>query len=218
MKKSVFLILLGLLLVTGCESSEPEIWTPDNCEYEYVDLGLPSGTLWSFADIGAETSPYAETWGWGADDNVGKKYAWGELNYRNVFTIETYEVHTLYGLDNISGTKYDVAKYKLGGDWQMPDLEDFEELMNNCTMEWKYQTTDEALLELKGPNGNHISIKIRWNSDRFVTQFWSGESVPPSPFYYDQAYALEIDENGMRVTDIPKYEGCRVRPVIKPKR
>ncbi|MDE5785653.1 MAG: hypothetical protein K2H98_03885 [Duncaniella sp.] len=212
--KNTALIILGLLLVTGCESSEPEIWTPDNCEYEYVDLGLPSGTLWSFADIGAESSPYAETWGWGANDREGKKYAWGELNCRNVFTIETYEVHTLYSLDNISGTKYDVANYKLGGDWQMPDLEDFEELINNCTMEWK-DMSSVALLELKGPNGNHISIKIHWNSDRFVTQFWSGESVPS---YCQQAYAMEIDENGMRVTEIPKYEGCRVRPVIKPKR
>ena len=41
--------------------------TPDFNGHEYVDLGLPSGTLWATCNVGAETP-----------EGYGDYFAWGE--------------------------------------------------------------------------------------------------------------------------------------------
>ena len=46
--------------------------------HEYVDLGLPSGTLWATYNVGA-TSPYEK----------GDYFAWGEVEPREDLLIET---------------------------------------------------------------------------------------------------------------------------------
>lgn len=49
--------------------------------HEYVDLGLPSGTLWATYNVGA-TSPYEK----------GDYFAWGEVEPREDFILETAPV------------------------------------------------------------------------------------------------------------------------------
>lgn len=93
---------------------------------EAVDLGLPSGTLWSNCNIGANNP-----------EEHGEYLAWGEFNEKKAYAESTYllffdgEYENL-GAD-ISGSKYDVARQRWGGNWRMPSKEQFEELINNCT-------------------------------------------------------------------------------------
>ena len=110
-------------------------------EYEYVDLGLPSGTLWATMNVGA-TKP----------EEYGDYYAWGEVETKDVEDY-TYDGYRFYpGNDSDEYTKYnstdnkmsldiedDAAHVVLGGDWHMPSRAQFDELIENTTSSW---TTD----------------------------------------------------------------------------
>ena len=89
-----------------------------NAQPEYVDLGLPSGTLWATTNIGA-TSP----------EEYGDYFAWGETTTKSDYSWETY-----FDIDDgFSFKKYnndggltellpedDAATANWGSEWQMP--------------------------------------------------------------------------------------------------
>lgn len=102
----------------------------------YVDLNLPSGTLWAKCNIGAN-SPTEH----------GKYFAWGETvgyydNEEHDFGWNTYK----YGSDL---TKYnatdgkttldledDAVHVNMGGDWHIPTQAQIEELLNETNNRW----------------------------------------------------------------------------------
>ena len=49
-------------------------------DHEWVDLGLPSGTLWATCNVGATTP-----------EEYGDYFAWGETEPKEVFTWDTYK-------------------------------------------------------------------------------------------------------------------------------
>ena len=113
--------------------------------HEYVDLGLPSGTLWATYNIGA-TKP----------EEIGEYYSWGETETKDFFNWSTYKwcISNNGGLDFLtkynSGHRYngkidnlqtllsqdDVASAKWGSEWRMPTNEEFQELLDNCQYNW----------------------------------------------------------------------------------
>ncbi len=50
--------------------------------HEYVDLGLPSGTLWATCNVGA-TKP----------EEVGDYFAWGEIETKKVFSTRNHRFY-----------------------------------------------------------------------------------------------------------------------------
>lgn len=80
----------------------------------YVNLGLPSGTLWATCNVGG-SSP----------EDYGDFYAWGETTTKNTFTPENYSF-----TGNRIDVLHDAATVKWGSDWKMPTLEQMEELIN----------------------------------------------------------------------------------------
>jgi uncharacterized protein (TIGR02145 family) len=96
---------------------------------EAVDLGLPSGILWSSVNIGA-SSP----------EEYGHYYAWGETVTKAEYSQSTYQYYQNGSYvdigSDIGGTQYDVATALWGDDWRMPTKDEFQELMDNCTSEW----------------------------------------------------------------------------------
>ena len=52
--------------------------------HSYVDLGLPSGAMWSTTNIGATNSDTAESW-------YGNYYAWGETETKEDYSWSTYQ-------------------------------------------------------------------------------------------------------------------------------
>lgn len=80
---SVIALAIGLPLETfAYEPQPPAPSEPDGVigGHEYVDLGLPSGTLWATYNVGA-TSPYEK----------GQYFAWGETDPREDFSWESYK-------------------------------------------------------------------------------------------------------------------------------
>ena len=105
--------------------------------YEFVDLGLPSGTLWATCNMGA-SSP----------EEYGDYYAWGELETKTAYTENNYRFsdgqggYTKYAED--SGEVFldeedDVAAVIIGdGEAHMPTFHQLQELINpdNTTTAW----------------------------------------------------------------------------------
>lgn len=113
--------------------------------HPYVDLGLPSGTLWATYNIGA-TKP----------EEYGDYFAWGETEPKEVYDWSTYKyvkASGAYDLDSI--TKYnmsswygiidslsvllpedDAATANWGNDWRMPTNDEQMELYENSYMVW----------------------------------------------------------------------------------
>lgn len=102
----------------------------------YVDLGLPSGTLWATCNLGAET-PY----------EYGGYYAWGETEPKTLFKWSNYK----YGNDYNKLTKYcydpeygygefvdnlrellpedDAAKMLWGNGWCVPTINQWKDTL-----------------------------------------------------------------------------------------
>ncbi|MCQ2257069.1 MAG: DUF1566 domain-containing protein [Bacteroidaceae bacterium] len=193
--------------------------------HEYVDLGLPSGTLWAKCNIGAN-SP----------EEYGDYYAWGETETKTNYTESTYKYSPSStekdadGFDIISEgyyTKYvpmskssdygyegfyddktelelddDVAHVKWGGDWRMPTKAEQDELINNCTWDWK---------ELKGVKG----YKVTGANGKFIFLpaagfYWSSSLNESYPSF---AYGLYFDSSYVDWINSSRYYGRSVRAV-----
>ena len=123
--------------------------------YEYVDLDLPSGTLWAANNIGAT-----------AQGEIGYYFAWGEIEPKETYTLENYKWYN--GSSSSDFTKYnhrdkiltllsedDAATVNWGTDWRMPTLSEYKELKDYCTV------SDDTIkgvsgITFTGKNGNWI--------------------------------------------------------------
>ncbi|MBR6016482.1 MAG: hypothetical protein IK067_05060, partial [Prevotella sp.] len=82
MKKKIFTLLLALVAIVTTAQAQNTI-----NGHEYVDLGLPSGTLWATCNVGAETPEdyglyfaWGETVGYTGDTSDGRLFDWA--NYK----------------------------------------------------------------------------------------------------------------------------------------
>lgn len=143
------------LPITLKDASTPE-------EHEYVDLGLPSGTLWATCNVGAEKP-----------EGYGDYFAWGETSPKEKYDYETYKwcngtssSFTKYNSNSKYGTvdnktvlepEDDAAHVNWGGTWRMPTDSEIQELIDNCTWTW---TTLNGIsgFNVEGYNGNFIFL------------------------------------------------------------
>lgn len=203
--------------------------------HEYVDLGLPSGTLWATYNVGA-TSPYER----------GYYFAWGELEPREDFSWESYKFFEGYEVDpnngewavlkdignDISGTEYDAARHQWGNGWRLPNEQERYELRMYC---WNNGLSEENGVRgarIYGSNGHSIFLPIcgfgLWygEEDPFHNTdgaYWTGIEEPEygyngSPIEpSNTAKALLVDLSGFTGTTSTKAYGLNIRAVVNPK-
>ena len=189
-----------------------------------VDLGLPSGNLWAAYNLGASSS--AES---------GDFYAWAELEPKTSYLEETYKYY-----DSQTGdfTKYfsgdsnrallpedDAATVKLGGGWQVPTKEDFDELIENCNYT-SYTEGDFTYLKLTSNiNGKSIVfLNTGAKIDSGVTSseyfyLWAANDLYDqctSPTY-NRANILRGSAMypGLEINVYNRVYGLQIRPVLK---
>ena len=113
----------------------------------YVDLGLPSGTLWATCNVGADSpEDYGDYFAWG-ETQPKATYNWYTYQYcnGNYNTLTKYCSNSSYGssgfTDNLTTLlpEDDAATANWGEDWRMPTVEDWQELYNNTTTTWTIQ-------------------------------------------------------------------------------
>lgn len=111
--------------------------------FEYIDLGLPSKTMWATCNVGA-SKPEDEglLFQFGRVDG----YKYGDKNH-NFRTMEQNEQDTgneylplttsgkVYKKNDILDLEDDVAHVNMGGKWGMPTYEQLNELLDNTTQE-----------------------------------------------------------------------------------
>lgn len=104
--------------------------------YEYVDLGLPSGTLWATMNVGAtgETDPglyfaWGETEGYTAEQvGVDKQFAWADYKFNPSGDSETFTKYNLTDNKVVLDSEDDAASVNMGGKWHMPTGDQCREL------------------------------------------------------------------------------------------
>ena len=114
-------------------------------EYEYVDLGLPSGLLWAKKNIGAETEEdaglyfqWGDTVGYTADqvgEGEGKKYfGWGDYKFSVDGSSTNFSKYNETDGKTVLDLEDDAAHVITGGNWRMPTSDDFIELCQNTDL------------------------------------------------------------------------------------
>lgn len=110
--------------------------------FEYVDLGLPSGTKWAKCNVGANSEtdnglyfPFGGT--------VGLDSPYYKGNFDSHKLKFNGDIKATLNLDN------DAAHIHMGGKWHMPTKEQFEELLDekNTVSTWIY---DYCIREVSG--------------------------------------------------------------------
>ena len=146
-------------LLNGTRDEDPET-TPD--DQEYVDLGLPSGTLWATCNVGAN-SP----------EEFGDYFAWGETEPKDEYDWSTYKwcndshyTQTKYCNNSDYGTvdnkkeldpEDDAAYVNWGKNWRMPTSGQQQELYEQCTWTWTIRNDVNGYL-VTGPNGASLFL------------------------------------------------------------
>lgn len=148
--------------------------------HPYVDLGLPSGTLWATMNIGAE-SP----------EQYGTYFAWGETSQKTNYS---YDAYTSIDVAELPANK-DAATVNWGELWQMPCREQIQELVDEeglyVTKQWTTQN---------GVNGWKITSKSNGNSI----------FLPAAGLFRDEAITGKGERGGYwgRTLDMDGYAWC----------
>ena len=189
------------------DEEDGESLVPDANNHEYVDLGLPSGTLWATMNVGANTP-----------EDYGDYFAWGEVYPKNSYTSSNY---TYVDSPERLPLSADAANVNWGGDWHMPTIEQIDELLdvNNCN--WSFITMNgvEGQMVTSKYNGNSIFLPAAGNIEDDV-YWWQGRcacywSSDKSNSYYDRSYIMNFCESSTgSYDDGLRSNAFSVRPVL----
>ena len=196
-------------------------------EHEWVDLGLPSGTLWATCNVGAN-SP----------EEAGDYFAWGETEPKESYTWETYKWFydrngwpccTKYCTNELDGTvdnkteldpEDDAASVNWGPSWRMPSQRQIFELCDQCIRE---VTTINGVQGIRfiGPNGNMVFLPLAgyYNKDTLNTAgtqgyYWTRSLLESLS---SNAHDLSLSRYFFETWDYhERYLGYTVRPVRAP--
>jgi hypothetical protein len=113
-------------------------------DYEFVDLGLPSGTLWAKCNVGAET-----------ETGYGNYYKYGDGAGPFDYSAPTYD-----GTEDPLSPQYDTATQVWGKTYHTPTKAQIEELVANTIRAWVEDYQDSGIngFTFTAANGKHIFI------------------------------------------------------------
>ena len=197
----------------------------NNNGYGYVDLGLPSKTLWATCNVGADNpSDFGLYFQWGDVKGCTK----GQIGRDKAFSLSTYK-WSVDGIDS-NFSKYntvgdtldledDAANIHMGGDWHMPTPEQIRELIENTTTTWtryngviglSFMSKRDILKDIFFPIAGCVKNgSLRYfGSEGYI---WSSEL---SKNNIDDGQNLNITSEGINVYENHRSLGFPVRGVI----
>lgn len=208
-----------LVTVTKPDGEDPD-------EHEYVDLGLPSETLWATCNVGASNP-----------EEYGDHFAWGETSPKSNYGNYNEDWSTYMWYDQTEGTfiKYnetdgltellpedDAATVNWGKNWQMPSEEQFQELVSPdlTILTWTAINDVNGMLITSKSNGRSIFLPAagwQWrsvNNNGNNGPYWSrtlnegsNYKFSVSLWVYDCSADVLVGER--------RHTGFSVRPVRK---
>ena len=190
--KKTFLIMLAVMFFGAVSHAADGV--------EAVDLGL--SVKWANMNVGAKKA-----------SGFGTYFAWGETKSKDYYSWNTYAWSKG---DSQFLTKYsntdrrsqlapvdDAAHVNLGGGWRMPTVDEFEELINNCTWEWTTQDGVNGYNVTSKKTGNSIFLPItgfRYYADTqfrsIMGVYWTSSLYTGNP---NKAWCLEFNFSDIKV-------------------
>lgn len=136
----------------------------------FIDLGLPSGTLWTDRNLGA-VEP----------EGTGLYFRFGELvpltgdseEYTPVSLSEEHDWRDGRDNTNIACTIYDAAQMKFNIDSCIPNITQINELIECCNKEYIKIGGTEGM-KFTGPNGKHVFMPA---GGRMENGFWEHDDT-----------------------------------------
>ena len=191
----------------------------------WVDLGLPSGTLWATCNIGASSpEDYGNYYAWG-ETSTKRTYNWGTYKYANGNNdkLTKYCDKSDYGnngftddLTSLQGSD-DPATAKWGGGWRTPSKAQWDELLSNTTGKWTTQNGKTGRLFTSKKNGQSVFLPAagrRLDSGLYYAGssggYWSRSLYTDATYY---AWLLYFTSDDRGVSSYGRYDGFSVRPV-----
>lgn len=202
---------------------------PAPADVQAVDLGLPSGIKWASCNVGAEKP-----------EDYGNYYAWGEVLPKEDYSWATYKYandangdyknkltkycnNASHGNDGFTDNKTildpedDAAHVNWGGNWRMPTVAEWQELLDYCTWTWTTQNGINGYRVESKTNGNSIFLPAA--GYRYATDLrdvgsngycWSSSLLEANPYH---ALYLYFSSDDVYRYFCPRYRGLPVRPV-----
>lgn len=165
--------------------------------HDYVDFGLPSGTLWATTNVGASTS-----------SDYGNMYKYGAGTTTYVYGGSPYS-----GTEEPLSLSYDTARLVWGGNWEEPSKGQIQELMEYCSI--SSATVNGVKGRTYSRNGKSIFLPYAgYNNNTNAGN--SGYYWSCSPQYGEpsKAYYLYSSAPGVYLYVDPRSTGRTVRPVV----
>ncbi len=198
--------------------------------HEYVDLGLPSGTMWATCNVGA-SSP----------EGCGNYYAWGETSPKDEYYLETFMGPWPNNITDPLPPEMDAATVNWGEGWTMPTYAEIKELKDHCAWRWTMVNGVEGYM-VRSLNGNSIFLpyyEYRYDggpifmkqsasnpyrdaiSNPFLDAYYMSKTFAPRPSWSDgnDPYILAFDKfqiSNCGYDYILSASGGLVRPVFHP--
>lgn len=195
------------------DDSESPVTEPE--EERDEDLN-PIGTTASVVDMGLSVNWASHNVGASGTYDCGGAYGWGDAQ------------GTCYSKDlgyypsanpplNITGTEYDIARAKWGSPWRMPTVSEFQELIDNCDVEWNGSLN--VLVFKSKVNGNQLifpATQYRSGKNYYTTtpnregHYWTSTLATDNA---DEALEFGFFADNMIINAEDRYVGVAVRPV-----
>ncbi|MBP5364826.1 MAG: hypothetical protein J6Y82_02745 [Bacteroidales bacterium] len=194
--------------------------------HAYVDLGLPSGTLWATCNIGAK-----------APMDYGKYFAWGETAPKKDWTCYNWENYKYCNGTHNSITKYcdrkqygnkgftdklkalepadDAAVALWGDEWRMPTYNDATELLQHCKCDI-IRLNDFDVCRFTGSNGNYLLLPAAGHLGPIddgigkYGRYWLSSIGTSQP---DYVWCIFSNSENCGLTDEHRRYGLTIRPV-----
>ena len=167
--------------------------------YDFIDLGLSSGTLWASMNLGAKKA-----------EEAGNYYRWGETDAFTESTTTTYSVSTFA----------DAATKAWGDNVQTPTVTQLEELIDNCN--WTWDSSNKGYTVTSKTNSKSIflfaggyrmqSSKTLTNTNTNEGYYWSQSASTSETGKSDRLY-FKQGANVVKNWAAGRQDGFNIRPV-----
>lgn len=218
------MLMTAVIFTVGCKKDNADGDGTVN-GHTYVDLGLPSGTLWAACNVGANTP-----------EECGDYFAWGETTTKTNYDWITYKYcnngdlkqltkycnDTHYGYNGFTDNLFflqtidDAATINWGDGWCMPTMEQCEELFEHTAQIFTIQNGVYGML-FSASNGASLFLPaagIRWYGELYnigdYGYYWSSLLNIDHPF---RARYFFIGPGTFDVNDYRRFNGLSVRAV-----
>lgn len=180
--------------------------------HEYVDLGLPSGTLWATTNLGSKSA-----------DNIGDCYAWGETRVfkeNRKYKFEKDGKLTKYCVDSLLGVvdslfvlqpEDDAATANWGRQWCMPTNLQMKELFKYCRIERRYDYyLDGGIYFISNFNNNKLYFPLSSGANTYWTSSINWQENDRAEFYIEL-----LPTESMSILTGLRKNAALIRPVVK---